>query len=198
MFKGWLSTVVFSFPGMWLLAALDSTPFFKLPLGIDTAVMVVSSLHPKIYWLCGLSAAVASLGGAALTFYIGRRAGEVGLCRFMSEERANRVKKRVHGNGAITLALLDLVPPPFPFTACILAAGALEVDRKRFFLTLLFGRFLRFGLESTLAVFYGPQIIQWMESWNLYNSLALLLAVGIAAGIATVIATARAAGLRRQ
>src|SRR5262245_29150465 len=152
MFKGWLSTLVFSFPGMLLLAALDSTPFFKLPFGIDTAVIVVSSLHPEIFWLFGLSAAAASLAGAALTFYFGRRAGEVGLCRFMSEERANRVKSRVHANGAITLALLDLVPPPFPFTACILAAGALEVDRKRFFLTLFFGRCLRFGLESTLAV----------------------------------------------
>jgi membrane protein YqaA with SNARE-associated domain len=198
MFKGWLSTLVFSLPGMWLLAALDSTPFFKLPLGIDTAVMVVSSLHPEIFWLCGLTAAVASLGGAALTFYIGRRAGEVGLCRFMSEQRAKSVKSRVHANGAITLALLDLVPPPFPFTACILAAGALEVDRKRFFLTLFLGRCLRFGLESTLAVIYGPRIIRWMESWNLYNSVALLLAIGVAAGVAMLIATASASRVRRQ
>ena len=198
MSKAWLSTIVFSFPGMWLLAALDSTPFFKLPLGIDTAVMVVSSLHPQIYWLCGLSAAVASLSGAALTFYIGRRAGEIGLCRFMSEERVNSVKVRVHARGAVTLALLDLVPPPFPFTACILAAGALEVNRRRFFVTLFFGRLFRFGLESTLAILYGPQIIRWMESWHLYNWVALLLVLGVAAGIATVVVTARASGFRRQ
>jgi membrane protein YqaA with SNARE-associated domain len=191
MSKVWLSTMVFSIPGMWLLAALDSTPFFKLPLGIDTAVIVVSSLHPRIFWLCGLSAAVASLSGAALTFYIGRRAGEFGLRRFMSEERAARVKVRCHSSGAVGLALLDLVPPPFPFTACILAAGALEVNRKRFFVTLLLGRSLRFGLESALAVLYGQQIIGWLESWHLYNSVAFLLTIGVAAGIATAIVAVR-------
>jgi len=198
MSNGWFSSIIFSFPGMWLLAALDSTPFFKLPFGIDTAVVVVSTLHPEIFWLAGLTAAVASLAGAALTFYIGRRAGEVGLCRFMSEERVNRMKVRVHARGAVTLALLDLVPPPFPFTACILAAGALEVNRRRFFITLLFGRLFRFGLESTLAIFYGPQIIGWMQSWHLYNWVAFLLLLGVAGGIAAVIATTRASRLRPQ
>jgi membrane protein YqaA with SNARE-associated domain len=168
---------------MWLLAALDSTPFFKLPLGIDTAVVVVSSRHPDLFWICGLTAAFASLAGAALTFHIGRRAGELGLRQFMSEERVHSVKQRIHSSGAVSLALLDLVPPPFPFTACILAAGALQVSRTRFFVTLLLGRFIRFGLESTLAVLYGPQIIGWLESRHIDVPVALLLTLGLAAGV---------------
>jgi membrane protein YqaA with SNARE-associated domain len=190
----WLLTIVFSIPGMWLLAALDSTPFFKLPFGIDTAVIVVSSAHPRAFLFCGLSAAVASLAGAALTFHIGKRVGEFGLGRFMSEERANQVKERVHSSGAVTLALLDLVPPPFPFTACILAAGALQVNRTRFFVTLLLGRFLRFGLESALAVIYGPQIIAWLASTHVATWIALFLALGLAAGIASAIVVTRRIG----
>jgi len=168
---------------MWLIAALDSTPFFKLPLGIDTAVVVVSSRHPDLFWICGITAAFASLAGAALTYHIGRRAGELGLRQFMSEERAQRMKQRVYSSGAVTLALLDLVPPPFPFTACIVAAGALQVSRTRFFVTLLFGRFVRFGLESILAILYGPQIIRWLESRRIDVSVALVLMFGLAAGI---------------
>src|SRR5262245_58309388 len=138
---------------MWLLAALDSTPFFKLPFGIDASVIVVSSHHPELFWLCALTAAAVSLVGAAVTFCIGRHVGEIGgLHRLMSEGRANSMKERVHSSGAVTLGLMDLVPPPFPFTACILAAGALQVNRKRFFVTLFCGRCVRFGLESVLAV----------------------------------------------
>jgi membrane protein YqaA with SNARE-associated domain len=190
----WLLNIVFSIPGMVLLAALDSTPFFKLPLGIDTAVIVVSSSHPKLFLLCGFSAAIASLAGAALTFNIGKRAGELGLGRFMSEQRANRIKQRIHSRGAVTLALLDLVPPPFPFTACILAAGALQVSRTRFFVTLLLGRFLRFGVESALAVLYGPQIIGWLASMHLTTWIALLLSLGLGAGIVSAIVIMRRIG----
>lgn len=189
--RAWFFTIAFSIPGMWLLAALDSTPFFKLPLGIDTVVVVVSSRHPELFWVCGLTAAFASLAGAALTFQIGKRAGELGLRHFMSEERAGRTKQRVHSSGAVTLALLDLVPPPFPFTACILAAGALEVNRTRFLVTLLFGRFIRFGLESVLAILYGPQIVRWLESTRMDIPVGLLLTLGLAAGLVSVLLALR-------
>ena len=168
------------------MAALDSTPFFKMPFGIDTSVVVVSSRYPKIFWLVAITAALASLAGAALTFHIGATVGEAGLRRFMTEERASSMRRRVHSTGAVALALLDLVPPPFPFTACILAAGALQVNKAKFFVTLFFGRLIRFGLEATLAIFYGPQILRWLESRHAETPVALLLLFGLAAGIVSV------------
>jgi membrane protein YqaA with SNARE-associated domain len=189
--RAWLLSIAFSIPGMWLLAALDSTPFFKLPLGIDTAVVVVSSRHQELYWICGMTAALASLAGAGLTYHIGQRVGELGLSLFMSEELASRVKQRVHLSGAVPLALLDLVPPPFPFTACILAAGALHVNRTRFFIALLFGRFIRFGLESALAVLYGTQIFGWLESRHADVPVAMLLMLGFAAGVVSFVLARR-------
>jgi membrane protein YqaA with SNARE-associated domain len=181
--RTWLVAIAFSIPGMWLLAALDSTPFFKMPFGIDTAVVVVSSRHPQLFWLCAITAALASLAGAALTFHIGARVGEAGLRQFMTEERVAGMKRRVHSGGAVALALLDLVPPPFPFIACILAAGALQVHKTKFFVTLLFGRLLRFGLESTLAILYAPQILQWMERGHATAPVAVFLTIGLVAGI---------------
>jgi membrane protein YqaA with SNARE-associated domain len=183
---------ILSFPGMWLLAALDSTPFFKLPFGIDAAVVVVASQHPRLFWFCGISAALASLPGALLTLHIGKRVGEVGLRRLMTDARLDAVKRRVHSSGAVGLALLDLVPPPFPFTACILAAGALQVNWTKFLVTLLLGRLVRFGLESILGVLLGPRILEWQASPELILGFKVLLFLALAVGLLSVIL-----GLRR-
>ena len=68
------------------------------------------------------------------------------------------------GGGSVTLAALSLIPPPFPFTPFVLAAGALEVRRATFFTTFTACRLLRFGLEAALAVRFGRGILQWLDS----------------------------------
>lgn len=66
--------------------------------------------------------------------------------------------------GAVALGLAALVPPLFPFTAFILASGALEVDFARFLGVLAAMRLLRFGVESVLAARHGDQVLAVMES----------------------------------
>ena len=144
-------SIVLSIPGVCVLAALDSTPFFDLPFGVDGAIVIVAARHGKTFWLVALIAAAASLAGAALTFWIGELIGEKGLRHFVSQHRLKAIEQRVHESGAFTLALLDLIPPPFPFTACIVAAGGLRTDRRTFLTTLLLTRFARFGAETTIA-----------------------------------------------
>jgi membrane protein YqaA with SNARE-associated domain len=150
--------------GLALIAALDSTLVVVIPLAVDITLIILASRSPKWFWLYPIIASVGSLFGAALTFYIGRRLGEPGLERFVSKGRLDRIRKRIEDKGAVALGVLDLLPPPFPFTACILAAGALEVSIPIFFVTLELTRLLRFGVEAVLAYFYGPQIIGWLQS----------------------------------
>ena len=121
--------IVFSIPGVCILAALDSAPFFALPFGIDAAVIVVAAQRPGAFWLVGAIAAIVSIPGAALTFYVGQRAGEVGLRRLIPEGRLRSIEHSLRTRGAVALALLDLIPPPFPFKACILAAGGLRANQ---------------------------------------------------------------------
>jgi len=150
--------------GLAIIAALDSTLIVVIPLAVDIAVIVLTSRSRDLVWLYPIVASLGSLGGAAVTFYIGRRVGEPGLEHFVSKGRMDRIRRRIEDKGAVALAVLDLLPPPFPFTACILAAGALEVRPSLFFMTLVLTRLLRFGVEATLAFFYGRQIIGWLES----------------------------------
>ena len=183
---------VFSIPGVCLLAALDSAPFFALPFGIDAAVIILAAQRPGAFWLVGAIAAVASIPGAALTFYVGQRVGEVGLRHLIPERRLRSIEHRLRTRGAVALALLDLVPPPFPFKACILVAGGLRTNRTTFFATLLAGRLMRFGGEGALAAAYGPQILGWIESETLAIGASLLVVFGLIAGAFSVYQKIRA------
>ena len=169
--------------GLALIAALDSTLVVVIPLAVDIAVIVLTSRHRDLFWLYPIIGSVGSLAGAALTFYIGRRVGEPGLEYFVPKSRLDRIRRRIEDKGAVALAALDLLPPPFPFTACILAAGALEVSTVLFFATLVVTRIVRFGIEATLAYFYGRQIIGWLQSTTFEY-------IGIALFIFAIVATA--------
>jgi membrane protein YqaA with SNARE-associated domain len=163
-FSVWVLALFASPAGVVVLAALDSTLFFSLPFGIDAAVIILAARLRALAWVVPLLATGGSLAGAWLTFWMGAKIGEQGLERYVGPKRLKRIRAKIHSRGAIALAVLDLIPPPFPFTPFVLAAGALEVSTVTFFATLTICRLLRFGLETALAVVYGPRILSWLDS----------------------------------
>ena len=183
--------------GLWLIAALDSTMVFFLPLAVDIAVVILASRSRQLFWLYPILASAGSICGAAITYYIGRRLGEAGLEHYVSKNRLAGFRRRIEEKGAVALAVLDLIPPPFPFTACILAAGALKVDTILFFVTLFLTRLLRFGVEAILAYFYGRQIISWLKSDIVEYIGTALFAAAIIGTIVTIIQLARKKRARR-
>src|SRR5262245_46569372 len=184
--------------GLWLLAALDSTMILFLPFGIDIAVIILASHTKKLFWLYPILATGGSLCGAAVTFYIGRKLGAAGLEHFVPKNQLVRFRRRIEEKGAIALAVLDLLPPPFPFTACILVAGALEVSTSLFFITLGITRLVRFGGEAVLAYFYGRQILRWLRSDIVEYIGIALFAVAIIGSAITAIQLVRKTRAHRK
>jgi len=187
--------------GLWLIGALDSTIIFTLPLAVDIAVIILTSQNHEMFWLYPVIAMAGSLCGAAITYYMGRRIGEAELERFVSAGRLARVRKKLKSKGAVAIAFLDLVPPPFPFTAFIIAAGALKVSTYRFFFWLALTRLLRFGAEGVLAYYYGRHIINWLKSDTFEYIAAFMVAVallGTALGTIQLIRTTRGSRPQRR
>ena len=156
----WVLTTFASPVGILILAALDSTLFVWLPFGIDAATVVLSMRGVAPWWAVALLATGGSVVGALATFWMGDKVGDAGLERFAPARYLASARKRIQKktrSGA--LAALSLIPPPFPFTPIVLAAGALEVKAAAFFSTLAACRFLRFGIEAYLARRYGPQTL---------------------------------------
>jgi len=150
--------------GAFVMAALDSSMVFFLPFGIDTLVIYLSARRNELFWIYPILAAAGSVTGAAVTYWIGIKAGQVGLERLVSAKRLDRLRSKVGESGAVAMAVPALLPPPFPLSPFILTCGALKVDPWRFFLTFTIARLLRFGGEAALARVYGRGILRVLQS----------------------------------
>ena len=150
--------------GAFVMAALDSSMVFFLPFGIDTLVIYLSARRNELFWMYPILATAGSVAGAAVTYWFGEKAGEVGLARLVSAKRLRRVRAKVGDSGAVAMAVPALLPPPFPLSPFILTCGALKVDWSRFFLTFTIARLLRFGAEAALARVYGRGILRVLQS----------------------------------
>ena len=173
--------------GVLALGILDSSLIFFLPLGLDFVVILMVARHPDQAWLYPLLAVAGGLVGAAFTYWLGRTLGTRGLARVIDGARLRRIQHRVEHRAAIGIAALSLIPPPFPFTPFILAAGAVKVVTWRFFAGLAVFKFARYGIEALLALRFGSGITRWMDSdgFRLVVGAFIVLAVGgtIASGV---------------
>jgi membrane protein DedA with SNARE-associated domain len=74
------------------------------------------------------------------------------------------VEKQTKDNAGWALTLGSLMPPPFPFTIFVAAAGALKVPLKNVLPFVGAGRLLRFTIEGLLAIHYGRWILSLANS----------------------------------
>jgi membrane protein DedA with SNARE-associated domain len=61
-----------------------------------------------------------------------------------------------------------------PFKIFVATAGALQFPRRRFLLTILIARSLRYYTEGILAVFYGERVLRFLRD----NGLVIVTIVG--------------------
>ena len=183
-------------PGLVLLAALDSSMIFFLPLGIDFAAIILAAKRPELFWLYAVLATIGSVIGAGVTFWIGRKAGEHGLARFVRPARLERIRQRIGNSAALTIASLAIIPPPFPFTAFVLTSGACGVNAWTFLTTLAAVRALRFTAETGLAAHYGRGILAWMQSTTFTVIIGALTVIAIVGTVVSAVALYRSSKRR--
>ena len=177
--------------GLVLMGVLDSSMVFFLPLGIDFVVIILTARKPELFWLYAILATVGSLIGTGVTYWIGRKVGEVGLARLIKPSRLKRVQERVSHHAAISVAALAIIPPPFPFTAFVLTSGALHVNAWSFFTTLAGVRALRFLVESALAARFGRGIVSWMQMRTFTIAVSVLIGLAVIGTLVSAVAVYR-------
>jgi membrane protein YqaA with SNARE-associated domain len=196
--QGWLAGIFYFFVsrgafGVLLLSALDSS-FLMLPFANDIAVIVLVSLHHGRLPLIVGAATLGSLIGCGVMFAIGHAGGENFIRRHMSPQRFEQMQRIMGRKGPILLATPAIIPPPFPFTAFVLGAGALEVRAKPFLMMLTVMRLLRFLAEGIAAIYFGRGIANWLQtpSFRLVIDVLMGLAVlGSAYSVYRLIRTTR-------
>ncbi len=164
--RAWLRFMLrLGMPGLFLMSALDSS-FLVLPFGNDLLLIaLVSSNRESLIWIgYVIVSAIGSVLGVFVIDLLMRKAGEKGLERFVSERKVERWKKKLENKLGITVFVATLVPPPFPFTPVIMTASALQCSRQKLLLAVFVGRLIRFAVEAILALYFGRQLIAYIDS----------------------------------
>jgi membrane protein YqaA with SNARE-associated domain len=165
-------------PAMILIGVLDSS-LLSLPEVNDYLVVVRCYTHPRTVFFFPLFAAIGSVLGCLLLYTILSRGGRAVLHRRFRLEHVLRVERAYARFGVLALVVPALLPPPMPFKIFVATAGALQFPRRRFLVTILLARSVRYYTEGVLAVFYGERVLRFLKDNG-------LLIVSVAAGICLV------------
>src|SRR6267378_5033636 len=160
-------------PAMILIGALDSS-LLSLPEVNDYLVVARCYTHPRAVFFFPMFAAIGSVLGCFLLYTILSRGGRAVLHRRFNPEHIQRVERAYARFGILALAVPALLPPPMPFKIFVATAGALQFPRRRFLLTIMLARSLRYYTEGILAVFYGERVLRFLRD----NGLVIVTIAG--------------------
>lgn len=176
-------------PAMILIGALDSS-LLSLPEVNDYLVVARCYAHPRTVFFFPLFAATGSVLGCALLYTIMQRGGLALLHRRFKLERIQKVERAYARFGIFALAVPAVLPPPLPFKIFVATAGALQFPRRKFLLTILIARSVRYYTEGVLAVFYGERVLRFLKDNGLF--IVSVVAGICLIGLAVYLLTARA------
>jgi len=168
------------FLGLFLLSALDSS-FLVLPFGNDLLLIaLISSDRNSLSWIgYVIVSAFGSVLGVFIIDLIMRKAGEKGLERFISQKKIEKLKAKMENKAGVSVFLATLIPPPFPFTPAVMTASALQCPKPKLFGAVFVGRLLRFGIVALLALYFGRQVIAFVNSDVVTYIVYALMAIAI-------------------
>ena len=179
----------------WAILILSVNSFTEsifFPVPPDMLLIGIAVLDPdRALWLAGI-VTVASVAGAVVGHWLGRRFGRPLLHRLVAESKILTVERLFQKYGA--WAVLVAAFTPIPYKVFAIAAGALDLDRRRFVLVSLVGRGARFFAIGVLIFAFGEDIEDFIgDNFGLLTiAAAAVLLVGL--GIVALIARRRRAG----
>jgi membrane protein DedA with SNARE-associated domain len=164
--------------GLFVLSAVESAGIPN-PGGTDLVILILTIARPADALLCAAAATLGSLVGTIVFFEAVYKGGEKFLARSTSSGRGQRFRAWFLRYGLVTVFIPALVPfPLLPMKVFVLCAGAMRVNRGRFYAVLLAGRIPRYLGLALLGAQLGEGSKDWLKShvWHMIV-LAVLLTV---------------------
>ncbi|MGH9596135.1 MAG: YqaA family protein [Edaphobacter sp.] len=174
--------------GVFLVSIVDSS-FVPLPVpGItDIMIILMSAQHQNVILLVLLATAGSALGGY-FSYQVGHRGGMAFLEKHVPARIFKRVCNWMEKHSILSVALPAVLPPPMPLSPFVLAAGALNMSRKKFMITFTVSRAIRHIIAAGLGIHYGGHILHlWNRLSDKYAGpvlIAIWLGIGISCAIA--------------
>jgi membrane protein YqaA with SNARE-associated domain len=178
--SGWKQKVVafaggLGAPGLFLISFLDSS-VLTFPIINDLLLIELSIQHPARMPLYAFLAALGSVLGCVLLYFIARKGGEA-LFHRRAGEHANAIRHWVERNGFVGMLIAALLPPPTPFKIFVLAAGVFEVPLFSYTSAITIARLFRYFGIGYLAIRYGAEAMPYLLHHKLQVAAFVVLLV---------------------
>jgi len=171
--------------GLILLGLADNAPFISAPAGSEDVFVILLAAHRRQSWLYyAFMATVGEVAGGYLAYRAAEIGGEKTLEKKVGKARAKTVYKWFEKHGVVWVQVGTILPPPFPFSYVLMAAGIMHCPRRKFLSALVVGRGARFLGVAYLGRVYGQRIIGFFSQYYrpmLYALIALAVLAGISA-----------------
>ena len=168
--NGWKQKVVafaggLGAPGLFLISFLDSS-VLTFPVINDLLLIELSMQHPARMPLYALMAALGSVLGCVLLYFIARKGGEA-LFHQKAGKHAHAIRHWVEQNGFVGMLIAALLPPPTPFKIFVFAAGVFEVPLHSYTTAITIARLFRYFGIGYLAIRYGADALPYLMQHKL-------------------------------
>ena len=178
--SGWKQKVVafasgLGAPGLFLISFLDSS-VLTFPIINDLLLIELSIQHPARMPLYAFMAALGSVLGCVLLYFIAKKGGEAFFHR-KAGDHAHAIRHWVEQNGFVGMLIAALLPPPTPFKVFVFAAGVFEVPLLSYTSAITIARLLRYFGIGYLAIRYGREALPYLKNHWLQVTLLAIVAV---------------------
>jgi membrane protein YqaA with SNARE-associated domain len=180
--SGWKQKVVafagtLGAPGLFLISFLDSS-VLTFPIINDLLLVELSIQHPARMPLYALMAALGSVLGCVLLYFIARKGGEAFFHR-RAGAHAGAIRHWVEQNGFGGMLAAALLPPPTPFKVFVLAGAVFEVPLVSFTSAIALARLMRYFAVGYLSVKYGNDALPMVARHKVGVAVFLIVFVGL-------------------
>jgi membrane protein YqaA with SNARE-associated domain len=174
--------------GIFLVSIVDSS-FVPLPVPGVTDIMLVVFAAQKSNWILLILLATA---GSAVGGYLSYEVGHAGGMQFLEKHVPARIFKNIREwmekHAILAIALPAVLPPPMPLSPFVLAAGALNMSKKKFLTVFTLSRCARHALAVWLGIHYGRHVLHLWSRFSAKWATTFLIVVWTAILVSCAIA----------
>lgn len=162
-FLSWLTTTItfliqtYGLIGLFIAAILSSATIV-LGVPIEIGILLMLSITHMNPFIVGVVAGIGAAIGEMTGYFLGR--GSIEAFEKLKHEQVqviHRLKEQINSKG-VAVILFFTVIPLIPFDVIGIAAGLVEMNPIKFFITAAIGKSIRFTIIGFAAV-YGVQAI---------------------------------------
>ncbi len=167
----------FGILGIFLVSIVDSS-FVPLPIPGVTDIMLVlfAAQHTNLFLLVFAATLGSAIGG-----YLSYQVGHAGGMQFLEKHVPKRIFKSVtrwmESHAILAIALPALLPPPMPLSPFVLAAGVLNMSRRKFLTAFTVSRAVRHSIAAGLGIYYGRQVLGLWAHFSDKWAATILIAI---------------------